>query len=264
MFDCWYDVLFMKCCVGFTADVMGHTHLPKSSTFVASVHRTDGIEYYYRMFGVTISPLKESCKKPMCSFYWTKWYPKSKQTKTWLETDLTCHGMAWTDLTRDRLGINRDTTHKQQVTWFNTQQQDKGNMRTIYNQTIRVIWQTNQWETIHMTNATNHNMTHRQEKHMTGTWNKAKQINKRPGILNKKQNPNPMLHGDNQGILGKCEMSLCVLFGQRWLLPWNSPLDVVFAQSLSYCWIMSTDLNWGKWGLQFFKCCSGFFYDLQE
>ncbi len=25
MFDCWYHVLFMKCCVGFTADVMGHT-----------------------------------------------------------------------------------------------------------------------------------------------------------------------------------------------------------------------------------------------
>ncbi len=25
MFDCWYDVLFMKCCVGFTPDVTGHT-----------------------------------------------------------------------------------------------------------------------------------------------------------------------------------------------------------------------------------------------
>ncbi len=25
MFDCWYDVLFMKCCVGFMPDVMGHT-----------------------------------------------------------------------------------------------------------------------------------------------------------------------------------------------------------------------------------------------
>ncbi len=24
MFNCWYDVLFMKCCVGFTPDVMGH------------------------------------------------------------------------------------------------------------------------------------------------------------------------------------------------------------------------------------------------
>ncbi len=28
----------------------------------------------------------------------------------------------------------------------------------------------------------------------------------------------------------------------------NSPMDAVFAQSLSYCWIMHTDLNWGKWG----------------
>ncbi len=63
---------------------------------------------------------------------------------------------------------------------------------------------------------------------------------------------------------GKCEMSLCVLFGQQWLLPWNSPMDAAFAQSLCYCWIMTTDLNWGKWGLQFFRCCSGFFYDLLD
>ncbi len=39
---------------------------------------------------------------------------------------------------------------------------------------------------------------------------------------------------------------------------------VVFAQYLSYCWIMNTDLNWGKWGLQFFRCCSGVFYDLLD
>ncbi len=65
-------------------------------------------------------------------------------------------------------------------------------------------------------------------------------------------------------FLGKCETSLCVLFGQPWLLPWNSPMDAVFAQSLSYCWIMNTDLNWGKWGLQFFRCFSGFFYDLLD
>ncbi len=36
-------------------------------------------------------------------------------------------------------------------------------------------------------------------------------------------------------FFGKCETSLCVLFGQQWLLPWNSPIDAVFAQSLSYC-----------------------------
>ncbi len=45
---------------------------------------------------------------------------------------------------------------------------------------------------------------------------------------------------------------------QQWLLPWNSSTDAVFAQSLSYCWNMKTDLNWSKWGLQFFICCSGF------
>ncbi len=44
----------------------------------------------------------------------------------------------------------------------------------------------------------------------------------------------------------------------------DSPMDAVFAQSLSYCWIMNTNLNWGKWGLQFFRCCSGFFYDLLD
>ncbi len=33
---------------------------------------------------------------------------------------------------------------------------------------------------------------------------------------------------------------------------------------LSYCWIMNTDLNWGNWGLKFFRCCSGIFYDLLD
>ncbi len=78
------------------------------------------------------------------------------------------------------------------------------------------------------------------------------------------QNISPKVLGIIKIFVGKCEMSLCVLFGQQWLLPWNSPTDAVFAESLSYCWIMNTDLNWGKWGLQFFTCCSGFFYDLLE
>ncbi len=65
-------------------------------------------------------------------------------------------------------------------------------------------------------------------------------------------------------FFGKCETSLCVLFGLQWLLPWNSLMDAAFAQSLSYCWITITDLNWGKWGLQFFRCCSGFIYDLLD
>ncbi len=71
--------------------------------------------------------------------------------------------------------------------------------------------------------------------------------------------------GDNQDIFfAKCKMSLCVLFGQQWLLPWNSPMNAVFGQSLSYCWIMNTDLNWGEWGLRFFRCSSGLFYDLLD
>ncbi len=55
----------------------------------------------------------------------------------------------------------------------------------------------------------------------------------------------------------KWETSLCVLFGRQWLLPWNSPMDDGFAQSLSYCWIMNIDLNSGKWGLQFSRCFLG-------
>ncbi len=78
------------------------------------------------------------------------------------------------------------------------------------------------------------------------------------------QNICPKVLGIIKIFFGKCETSLCVVFGQQWLLPWNSPMDAVFAHSLSYCWIMNTDLNWGKWGLQFFRCCSGFFYDLMD
>ncbi len=69
----------------------------------------------------------------------------------------------------------------------------------------------------------------------------------------------PKVLGIIKMFFGKCVTSLCVLFGQQWLLPWNSPMDDVFAQSLSFWWIMNTDLNWGKWDLQFFRCCSGFF-----
>ncbi len=78
------------------------------------------------------------------------------------------------------------------------------------------------------------------------------------------QNICPKVLGIIKILFGKCETRLCVLFGQQWLLPWNSPMDAVFAQSLSYCWIVNTDLNWGKLSLQFFRCCSGFFYDLLD
>ncbi len=74
----------------------------------------------------------------------------------------------------------------------------------------------------------------------------------------------PKVLGIIKIFFGKCERSLCVLFGQQWLLPWHFPMDAIFAQSLSYCWIMNTNHNWGKWGLQFFRCCSGFFYDLLD
>ncbi len=78
------------------------------------------------------------------------------------------------------------------------------------------------------------------------------------------QNICPKVLGIIKIFFGKCERSLCVLFGQQWLLPWHFPMDAIFAQSLSYCWIMNTNHNWGKWGLQFFRCCSGFFYDLLD
>ncbi len=62
----------------------------------------------------------------------------------------------------------------------------------------------------------------------------------------------------------KCETSHFFFFDQQCLLPWNSPMDAVFAQSLSYCWIMSTDLIRGKRGLRLFRCCSGLFYDFLD
>ncbi len=36
MFDCWCDFPFMKCCVGFTPDVMGHTPFKKSNSCLIS------------------------------------------------------------------------------------------------------------------------------------------------------------------------------------------------------------------------------------
>ncbi len=41
-------------------------------------------------------------------------------------------------------------------------------------------------------------------------------------------------------------------------------LNKVFAQSLSYGGVMNTNLNWGKWGLQYFRCCCGVFCDLLD
>ncbi len=75
------------------------------------------------------------------------------------------------------------------------------------------------------------------------------------------QNICPKVLGIIKIFFGKCEMSRSF---------WSA---VAFALELSqgrcffpvsYCWILNTDLTWGKWGLQFFRCCSGFLYELLD
>lgn len=39
---------------------------------------------------------------------------------------------------------------------------------------------------------------------------------------------------------------------------------VLGTQSLSYGGVMNSDINWGKWSMQFFGCCSGVFRDLLD
>ncbi len=36
-------------------------------------------------------------------------------------------------------------------------------------------------------------------------------------------------------FLANVRLAFVFFFGQQWLLPWNSPMDAVFAQCLSYC-----------------------------
>ncbi len=55
------------------------------------------------------------------------------------------------------------------------------------------------------------------------------------------QNICPKVLGIIKIYFGKCETSLCVLFGQQWLLPWNSPMDAFFAQSLSLTLIEASE-----------------------
>ncbi len=69
------------------------------------------------------------------------------------------------------------------------------------------------------------------------------------------QNICPKVLGIIKIFFGKCETNLCVLFGQRWLLSWNSPMDVVLA---------SLFLIVESWNWQFIRCYSGFFYDLPD
>ncbi len=67
----------------------------------------------------------------------------------------------------------------------------------------------------------------------------------------------PKVLGIIKMFSGKTEMSFYVLFAQQRFWSWNSAMQAIFAQSLSYGGVMNTDLNWGKWGLQFFRCCCG-------
>ncbi len=57
------------------------------------------------------------------------------------------------------------------------------------------------------------------------------------------------------------------LSNQQRFSSWNhfhqSTISTI-AQSLSYGGVVDTDLNWGKRGLQFFRCCCGVFCDLLD
>ncbi len=74
----------------------------------------------------------------------------------------------------------------------------------------------------------------------------------------------PKVLGIIKMFSGKTEMSFYVLFAQQRFWSWNSAMQAIFAQSLSYGGVMNTDLNWGKWGLQFFRYCCGVFCDLLD
>ncbi len=53
----------------------------------------------------------------------------------------------------------------------------------------------------------------------------------------------PKSLGDNQDFFWQMWDEPLCSFWSAMTFPWNSPMDVVFAQSLSYCWFMNTDLN---------------------
>ncbi len=71
----------------------------------------------------------------------------------------------------------------------------------------------------------------------------------------------PKVLGIIKMFSGKTETSFYVLFAQQRFSSWNSAMQAIFAQSLSYGGVMNTDLNWG---LQFFRCCCGVFCDLLD
>ncbi len=69
----------------------------------------------------------------------------------------------------------------------------------------------------------------------------------------------PKILGIIKIFFSKCETSLCVrafLVSSGFCLgtlPW-----------MPYSLILNTELNWGKWSLPFFRCYSGFFFDLLD
>ncbi len=75
-----------------------------------------------------------------------------------------------------------------------------------------------------------------------------------------------------QSIFPKVLGIIKIFFWQNWDNPLFFLLSsgfrlgdwAIFAQSLSYGGVMNTDLNWGKWGLQFFRCCCEVFCDLLD
>lgn len=54
---------------------------------------------------------------------------------------------------------------------------------------------------------------------------------------------------------GGCETRRFVLCSHQWFSHWNTSMDAIYVQSLSYCLIMNSD--WGEWGLQFVNVVLG-------
>lgn len=63
IFDCWYDVLFLKCCVTFTTDVTGRK--PSKKVQLLSLQST---EYFPKSLGDHQDVFCQKCDEPLCSF----------------------------------------------------------------------------------------------------------------------------------------------------------------------------------------------------
>ncbi len=67
MFDCWYDVLFMKCCVGFMPDVTGHTPSKKFNFCLISPHNICP-----KVMGI-IKIFFGKCETSLCILFGQQW-----------------------------------------------------------------------------------------------------------------------------------------------------------------------------------------------